>query len=108
MPALSARRRLDCLLITYIEALGARPAGMSPKDVVQPRMLALCNWSDWLHGAAGTDLVLADGCRGARLLMQTFANALVRQCAGGRARMWASGGLARRLGGCDMSTPMLA
>lgn len=41
-------------------------------------MLALSDWCNWTPEVAGTDLFLADGCRGARLLMQTFADALVR------------------------------
>ncbi|PRW57894.1 zeta- subunit of COP-I complex [Chlorella sorokiniana] len=74
--AAEMQRRLDCILLTYLEALTARPAGMSPKDVVQPRMLALSDWCNWPPEVAGTDLFLADGCRGARMLMQTFADAL--------------------------------
>lgn len=42
------------------------------------RMLALSEWINWPSKAAVTDLLLADGCRGARLLMQTMAHALVR------------------------------
>lgn len=70
-------RRLDCILLTYLEALSARPAAMAADDVVQPRLLALSTCCDWPAEAAAADLLLADGCRGARALVQTVADALV-------------------------------
>lgn len=39
-PCSSCCRRLDCVLLTYFEALTACPAGTSPKDGVQVRMLS--------------------------------------------------------------------
>jgi len=56
---------------------GSTPHLCCPLCLLQPRMLALCDWINWPSEVAATDLLLADGCRGARLLMQTLADALV-------------------------------